>query len=86
MLDRPLKVTTMFAVSRKLRSNFHNARFRAEREREKERERKERFLEWVTLTSIVKNTSRPSIYADHLLINSQTVNNGPQCVGLSTRE
>lgn len=39
MLDRPLKATTMFAVSRKLRSNFHNARFQGERETEKEKER-----------------------------------------------
>ena len=84
----------MFAVSRKLRSNFHNARFQGERETEKEKERereRERkgwrraegtILEKITLDSIAETTSRSSIYADHLRINSRLVNNASQRVDL----
>lgn len=89
VLDRPLKATTMFAkraVSRKLRSNFHNARIR-ERERESVSGAGERsWLEWVTLDPILQTTSLSSIYADHLLINSRPVNNGSRRVGLSSKE
>ena len=68
--------------------DFRERERQRRRERERERERKGwrraegTILEKITLDSIAETTSRSSIYADHLRINSRLVNNASQRVDL----